>query len=66
MDLNKDGKVCEADLFGVLKIMAKEKFFLMLNDDICILLKELEEKRVKLGKEDSFKLGLNQLREKVR
>ena len=59
LDQNKDGRVCEADLFGIMKIMKKEKFFLLLNDDMCVLLKELEDKRVKLGKNDGYKLTMD-------
>ena len=58
LDQNKDGKVCEADLFGIMKIMKKEKFFLLLNDDICEVLKELDNKRIRMGKDDDYKLTL--------
>ena len=45
--------------------MKKEKFFLLLNDDMCVLLKELDEKRKKLGKSDEQKLTMDQVKKKI-
>ena len=38
LDLNKDGKICDADLFGVMGYMKNERMFDLLNDDLCKIL----------------------------
>jgi hypothetical protein len=39
--------------------------FVDLNDDICLILKEIDLKRIKIGKDDSYKLNLQSIRRSV-
>lgn len=65
MDLNDDGKVCESDLFKIMKLLTDEKMLLLMNDDLCTILKHLDMKRKKTGKSDSFRLSLSTIKQNI-
>jgi Ca2+-binding EF-hand superfamily protein len=56
LDKNKDKKVCETDLFNVIKSIESFKASDMILPDILIALKFIEDIRKTLGKNDEQKM----------
>ena len=52
VDMNKDGLVCETDLFKLMKSMVDFRMSDIIIDDLLLVLKKLERVRVEEGKHD--------------
>lgn len=56
VDMNKDGLVCETDLFKLMKSMVDFRMSDIIIDDLLLVLKKLEQVRVEEGKHDQMAL----------
>lgn len=65
LDVNKDKKVCETDLFNSLKMLNSSKLLDLMMTDILTCMQMIDQIRVKEGKDDPEKIKLNILRSKI-
>ena len=65
LDKNKDKKVCETDLFNVIKSLESHETSNMILPDVMISLKHIEDLRKTLGKSDPREIRNNLIQENV-
>lgn len=65
LDVSKDKKVCETDLFMSLKSLTTFSLLELMSDDILICMNHLEEFRIKEGKNDPEKMLRDKIRKKI-
>ena len=65
LDVNKDNKVCETDLFSSLKTLNTPQLLDFMSDDILVCMNLLEEIRFREGKSDAEKIKRDNLRKKI-
>ena len=65
LDVNKDRKVCETDLFLSFKSLSTSRLLELMSDDILICMSNLEKLRIKEGKQDPEKMLKDQIRKKI-
>ena len=59
LDINKDKKICETDMFRIIKSIDSDEMNEMFMDDIITILKKMNQLRKENGKDNYVKLVRN-------